>query len=105
MIDLQKGRAYVFIDEVQRLENPGLFLKYIYDLKRNLKLIVTGYINLIKLLAQQIGNLVNVSELANTLGLHKTTVDKYLQILEGTFVFKRLSPFFQSVRSELSKIF
>jgi predicted AAA+ superfamily ATPase len=30
----KKHRAYVFIDEAQRLENPGLFLKYIYDLKK-----------------------------------------------------------------------
>ena len=221
----QQGRAYVFIDEVQRLENPGLFLKYVFDLKRNLKLIVTGsssleiqakisesltgrkklfhlhpfsfyefivakwadlatiaeklaindrksflaaatkvkdiyqvnfekwlseyliyggyprvaleadpqrkiahlkeiftsylqkdvkdffrienvagYNNLLKVLAQQIGNLVNISELANTLGLHKATVEKYLQLLEGTFMFKRLSPYFQNVRRELSKM-
>jgi hypothetical protein len=221
----QKGRAYVFIDEVQRLENPGLFLKYIYDLRRNLKLIVSGsssleiqakisesltgrkqlfqlhpfsfrefisakwsdfssvagklairdrnsllsaltklqgvyqatfekwlgeyltyggyprvalehnpqrkiaylkeifnsylqkdvkdffkienvagYNNLIKVLAQQIGNLVNISELANTLGMNRTTIEKYLQLLEGTFVFKRLTPFFQNVRTELSKM-
>lgn len=38
----QKGRAYIFIDEVQRLENPGLFLKYVYDLRRNLKFVVTA---------------------------------------------------------------
>jgi len=33
---------YVFIDEVQRLENPGKFLKGIYDLKLPLKIVVTG---------------------------------------------------------------
>lgn len=33
---------YVFIDEIQRLENPGTFLKGIYDLKLPLKLLVTG---------------------------------------------------------------
>jgi predicted AAA+ superfamily ATPase len=26
-------RQYIFIDEIQRLENPGLFLKELYDLK------------------------------------------------------------------------
>lgn len=56
------------------------------------------------MLAQQIGNLVNVSELANTLGVHKTTVQKYLQLLEGTFMYKRLTPFYQNVRRELSKM-
>lgn len=221
----RKSRAYVFIDEVQRLENPGLFLKYIYDLKRDLKLIVTGsssleirakitesltgrkklfqlfpfdfsefvtakwkaaseickklevskkgdfmemlaafkaiyhstidnllaeylvyggyprvvlepnperkiihireiftsyiqkdvkdffrienttgYNNLIKVLSQQIGNLVNISELSNTLGLHKATIEKYINILEGTFMFQRLAPFYKNVRREISKM-
>lgn len=221
----RENRAYVFIDEVQRLENPGLFLKYIYDLKRNLKLIVTGsssleirakisesltgrkklfhlypfdfsefaaakwkelskiynklknrkngdflemlvefnavyhptidkllaeyltyggyprvvlesnpqrkiihlreiftsymqkdvkdffrientagYNNLIKILSQQIGNLVNVSELSNTLGLHKATIEKYINVLEATFMFQRLTPFFKNVRREISKM-
>jgi predicted AAA+ superfamily ATPase len=33
---------YVFIDEVQRLDSPGLFLKEVYDLKRNIKLVYSG---------------------------------------------------------------
>ncbi len=221
----KKNRAYVFIDEVQRLENPGLFLKYIYDLKKNIKLIgsgsssleirakvsesltgrkrlfnlrpfsfdefvttkwpgfpavagklaigdsanllsalgqaqslyqaslekwlaeylqyggyprvvleanaqrkiallqeiytsylqkdikdffkienIAGYNNLLKILSQQIGNLVNVSTISNILSLNQATVDKYLLVLEGTFIFKRLTPFFQNVRRELSKM-
>lgn len=35
-------KGYVFIDEIQRLENAGLFLKGIYDRKLPYKLIVTG---------------------------------------------------------------
>jgi len=35
-------KPYIFIDEIQRLENPGLFLKCIYDLGLNFKLIVSG---------------------------------------------------------------
>lgn len=65
---------------------------------------VSGYNNLLKILASQIGNLVNISELANTLGLHKATIEKYLYLLEGTFVFKRLSPFYRNVRREISKM-
>jgi predicted AAA+ superfamily ATPase len=37
-----KKKKIIFIDEVQRLENPGLFLKYIYDLSIPIKLIVSG---------------------------------------------------------------
>lgn len=33
---------YIFIDEAQRLENPGLFLKGIYDLMLPVKFVVTG---------------------------------------------------------------
>ena len=35
-------RAYIIIDEAQRLKNPGLFLKCIYDLNLDFKLVVTG---------------------------------------------------------------
>ena len=37
-----KKKKIIFIDEIQRLENPGLFLKYIYDLNIPIKLIVSG---------------------------------------------------------------
>ena len=36
------GKQYIFIDEIQRLENAGLFLKTIYDLNLDLKIIVSG---------------------------------------------------------------
>ncbi|KKU37670.1 MAG: ATPase, partial [Candidatus Amesbacteria bacterium GW2011_GWB1_47_26] len=37
-----QGRAYVFIDEVSRLENAGVFLKGLYDMKSGHKFVVTG---------------------------------------------------------------
>ena len=37
-----KQKAYVFIDEAQRVENPGLFYKGIYDSQLNAKFILTG---------------------------------------------------------------
>lgn len=36
------ARKCIFIDEIQRLENPGLFLKELYDLKLNLKVFYSG---------------------------------------------------------------
>ena len=33
---------YIFIDEIQRLENPSLFLKELYDLNLNLKIFYSG---------------------------------------------------------------
>lgn len=45
LVDLivkSKRKSYVLIDEVQRLKEPGLFLKGIYDLHLPVKLIVSG---------------------------------------------------------------
>ncbi|MFH1361537.1 MAG: ATP-binding protein [bacterium] len=38
----KRKKTYIFIDEAQRLENIGLFVKYIYDQKRNIKFFLTG---------------------------------------------------------------
>ena len=41
-LELGKKRGFVFIDEIQRKENAGLFLKGLFDLKLPYKLIVSG---------------------------------------------------------------
>ena len=41
-LELSKDRGYVFIDEIQRKENAGLFLKGLFDLKLPYKFIVSG---------------------------------------------------------------
>ncbi len=41
-LELSKRRGYVFIDEIQRKENAGLFLKGLFDLKLPYKFIVSG---------------------------------------------------------------
>ena len=38
----KKGKIYLFIDEAQRIKEAGRFLKGIYDLNFNLKMIVSG---------------------------------------------------------------
>lgn len=35
-------KKFIFLDEVQRLPNPGLFLKELYDLKLNIKIFYSG---------------------------------------------------------------
>lgn len=37
-----KDTLYLFIDEVQRIENAGIFLKGVYDLKLGVKFVLTG---------------------------------------------------------------
>ncbi len=58
---------------------------------------------LLKIIASQIGGMVNYSELASTIGISEKTVKKYLWYLEKTFILYRLSPFFTNVRKEVSK--
>lgn len=206
LADNNKKKTYVFIDEIQRMNEPGLFLKGIYDLHLPMKLIVTGsssleikskvqealtgrkkvfhlnpfnlvelskvffpnntfnkiiinknsfskvlneyliyggypavslesdinikvqilselftsYIekdiksflkvennqafrNLIKILASQIGNLMNKEEISNTLDIHKNTLDNYLFYLEQTFMLNFLRPYHKNIRKEILK--
>lgn len=65
---------------------------------------VTGYNQLVKLLAHQIGNQVNFNELSNTLQLHQNTLKKFVFLLENTFIISLLRPYFQNKRKELSKM-
>lgn len=64
----------------------------------------TAFTNLVSMLASQVGQLVNTQELSNTLNVERKTVEKYLEILEKTFVIERISPFFRNVRKELTKM-
>jgi len=38
----ENNKIVVFIDEIQYLENPTSFLKYLYDNYKNIKFIVSG---------------------------------------------------------------
>lgn len=65
---------------------------------------VTGFNNLIKILAGQVGQLANSNELANTANISINTLKKYLEILTGTYVFELVTPYFRNIRSEISKM-
>ncbi|MBF0450156.1 MAG: ATP-binding protein [Candidatus Magnetomorum sp.] len=65
---------------------------------------ISGFNKLVIYLGTQTGNLVNVNELANTLGLDNRTIYSYLDILKHTFIFEFVSPFFTNKRKELSKM-
>lgn len=65
---------------------------------------VTGFNNLIKILAGQIGQLVNSHELTNTANISVNTLKKYLEILAGTYIIDLVIPYFKNIRSEISKM-
>lgn len=58
---------------------------------------------LLKLLAFQIGYEVSLSELSNSLGIAKQSVERYLDLLEKTFIIKRVGGFSRNLRSEITK--
>ncbi|HOJ40426.1 MAG TPA: DUF4143 domain-containing protein, partial [bacterium] len=61
------------------------------------------FFSLMRLLSDQIGQLVNYAELASTLHLSLQTVKHYLWYLEKTFILERIKPFFRNVRKEITK--
>lgn len=191
----KKEKIFIFIDEVQRLENPGLFLKELYDLGLNIKIIYSGssqleiksklrehlvgrvrqfeiqrlcfeeYINfnqpitrqealeemllygsypgvaleqeklekklaikdiyqsyiekdlvdflqvknissfniLLGLLANQIGTLLNIESLSRATRLPRKEVERFITILENTFIIKLLNPFHRNYKKEITK--
>ena len=61
-------------------------------------------IDLLKLLAFQIGGEVSCTELGAKLGLDQKTVRRYLDLLEKSFVLFRLDGFSRNLRKEISKM-
>ncbi len=60
-----------------------------------------GLLKLLQALAFQIGNQVSYNELAQLCGLDAKTVEKYIVLLEQTFVIFRLGSFSRNLRNEL----
>ncbi len=58
---------------------------------------------LLGLLAHQVGSEVSVNELATQLSMARPTVDRYLDLLEQTFVIFRLPAFSTNPRKEIAK--
>ncbi len=62
------------------------------------------FMNLVKSLAYQIGNEVSYTELANLLRINRATVERYIHVLEQSFIVFRLPVFTKNKRRELSKL-
>ena len=84
---LEITNSYLFRDvlEIENVQNPDFLLK------------------LLQLLAFQIGNEVSLTELGNNLSIDYKTVNRYLYLLEKSFVIKRLGGFSRNLRKEVTK--
>jgi hypothetical protein len=65
---------------------------------------VDKFNKLIETLASQSGQMLNIAELSNTTMIAKQTIEKYLFILENTYIIKLVKPFSKNIRSELFKL-
>ncbi|MEI6286088.1 MAG: ATP-binding protein [Bacillota bacterium] len=83
--ELTGGYLYKDVLEHERVRRPEILLK------------------LLQALALQIGSEVSVNELCGLLGVSKTIVENYIDLLEKCFVIFRLSPFSRNLRNELSR--
>lgn len=61
-------------------------------------------LNLLRLVAMQIGNEVSLQELGNSLDMSKNTVERYLDLLEKSFVLVNVQGFSRNLRKEVTKM-
>lgn len=115
-----------FVKAEQQLENRLLYGMYPDVLnnkgkeRETLKNLVSSYLyrdimifseirkpeildNLLLALALQIGNEVNYNELAQTVGVNKITIQKYIDILEKGYIVFRLHSFSRNLRNEIKR--
>lgn len=83
--ELATSYSYKDVLAYQNIRNPELLEK------------------LLQALALQIGNEVSYTELAQTVGANKVTVENYVRILEQAYIVFRVGPFSRNVRNELKK--
>lgn len=83
--DISSGALYKDILEFQLIKNPSVLN------------------NLLKAIALQVGSEVSYNELSGLLGIDNATVEKYIDLLEKSYVIFRLPPYFTNKRKEISK--
>lgn len=94
-INYEKKREYLIT-----LKNSYLF-KDILDVEniRN----SDKMFDLLKLICFQIGNEVSLNELSRTLGIAKQTVERYLSLLEKSFIIFKVGGYSSNLRKEITK--
>lgn len=65
---------------------------------------ISGFNLLLHVIANQCGQLINLNQVQNVVKLNKVTIDRYLFILENTFITKRIQPYFNNKTTEISKM-
>ena len=87
------------------LEN--YFKSYIERDIRNLfpSMNIQAFNQLIQMLSYSTGNIINISNFARSLNISQPTVKKYIRIIEGTFLWRRIPPYEKSRTKRIVKMF
>ncbi|MBA7540077.1 hypothetical protein ES705_32366 [subsurface metagenome] len=103
--------AYPRVALISEVNNRRYYLKELIQtyIKKDIRDIgkirnIMKFNNFLRILADQAGNLLNIDELASSIGIARETVYDYLILLEGTYIARRLTPYFKNLRSELTKM-
>jgi len=103
--------AYPRIALISKVNNRRYYLKELIQtyIKKDIRDIgkiryIMKFNYFLRILVDQAGNLLNIDELASSIGIARETVYDYLILLEGTYIARRLTPFFKNLRSELTKM-
>lgn len=111
--NLEERLIYGSYPEVVTMEGSGQKADYLRDvagayLLKDI-LAIDGLRNsgrmrdLLRLVSFQMGNIVSYDELSKQLGMSRNTVEKYMDLLEKTFVLFRLESFSRNHRKEMRK--
>ncbi len=65
---------------------------------------ISGFNNLVQILFSTTGSIINKDELSGTVRLNLRTTNKYLDILEKTFILSFVPPYFKNIRKEITKM-
>lgn len=65
---------------------------------------VSAFNRLVKILAVRIANLANLSQIGSPLKIARETLERYMFVLENTFIVKNIPPFFMNRNKEITKM-
>lgn len=99
--------AVVLEDKIQEKKNilEEIWLSYIKkDILEAWVEYEQKYYFILKILSSQIWNLLNINEIANTINLNVSTVERYIYIMRKSFHIAIITPFYKNIRKELTKM-
>jgi len=102
--------GYPEVIKTKDAEAKRIILKNIYDTYIAKDIVgllrikdISGFRAIVSLLANQMGNLLNLHTLASDSGSYFRQLKQYLSILEETFIIRNLRPYFKNRTTELKK--